>query len=555
MFKARYRRIVFFFARSLFSLTFWEIIFPKFGLRNLSQRTRSERLSLAARRYRLLAIQLGGVLIKVGQFLSARVDVLPVEITNELSGLQDEVPPEEFRAVREVIEAEFNMPLENKFTEFETAPQASASLGQVHKAQVDGQSVVVKVQRPDIEQILATDLTALRTVGGWLQRYRPIRRRANIPALLNEFTRILYEEIDYLAEGRNAETFAENFKHRPGVHIPGVFWTHTTRRVLTLEDVGAIKITDFAAITAAGINRTDVAERLFDIYLKQIFEDSFFHADPHPGNLFIAPLPAQAESSLATESRTLEWELIFVDFGMVGRVPHNLRTGMRELVIGMGTRDTTRMIKASQLLGVLLPGADLELLEKAEAAAFEYIWGKSMRELQEFDAQELRQFVLQFRDLLYDMPFQVPEDMILLGRCVGILSGLCTGLDPEFNVWKGIVPYAERLIQQETGPQWRIWMDELGNLARILLTYPKRIDVILGKMERGELSVREPQIVAQMSRLDRSVNRLTAGLIFAVLMLGGIQLTLTGQVAFGAVLLAGAGLTLGWILLSALRRQ
>jgi predicted unusual protein kinase regulating ubiquinone biosynthesis (AarF/ABC1/UbiB family) len=555
MSKTRYRRIVFFFARTLISLAIWEIIFPAIGLHNRSQRTRSERLSQVARNYRLLAIHLGGVLIKVGQFLSARVDVLPVEVTNELSGLQDEVPPEDFSAIRQVIEAEFGMPLEDKFASFVVDPHASASLGQVHRAEVDGQSVMVKVQRPDIELILATDLAALRTVGGWLQHYRPISRRANVPALIEEFTRTLYEEIDYLAEGRNAETFAANFKQRPGVHVPAVIWTHTTRRVLTLEDVGAIKITDFEAITAAGIDRAEVADRLFDVYLKQIFEDSFFHADPHPGNLFVAPLSGPGETTPDSQSNAGAWELIFVDFGMVGRVPANLRAGMREMVIAMGTRDTARTIKAFQLMGVLLPGADLELLEKAEAAAFEYIWGKSMRELQEFDPQELRQFVLQFRELLYDMPFQVPEDMILLGRCVGILSGLCTGLNPEFNVWKGVVPYAETLIQQEAGPQWQIWMGELGNLARILLGFPKRIDVVLGKMERGELSVREPQLVAQVSRLERTISRLAGSLIFAVLMLGGIQLYLAGRDVFSAVLLAGAGLSLGWMLLSALRRR
>ena len=325
--------------------------------------------------------------------------------------------------------------------------------------------------------------------------------------------------------------------------------------MLTLEDVGAIKITDFDAITAAGIKRARVADRLLDIYLKQIFEDGFFHADPHPGNLFIAPLPKSSDDSLESQPESSDWELIFVDFGMVGRVPPNLLSGMREMVIAMGTQDTSRMIKASQLMGILLPGADLERIKQAEAAAFEYIWGKNMRELQELDPQELRQFIMQFRDLLYDMPFQVPEDMILLGRCVGILSGLCTGLDPEFNVWQGIVPYAEKMIQQETGPLLRNWMDELGKLARILLTFPKRIDVVLGKMERGEFAVREPQLAVQMGRMERSINRLTASLIFAVLMLGGIQLTLTGRDAFGAVLLAGAGLTLGWMLLSALRRQ
>ena len=157
--------------------------------------------------------------------------------------------------------------------------------------------VVVKVQRPNIEKIIATDLAAIRTVGGWIKRYPPIRKRANIPGLITEFTRVLYEEIDYLAEGKNAEIFAANFSNDPGVLVPKVIWTHTTKRVLTLEDVRAIKITDYDEITAAGISRSEVAGRLLNTYLKQIFEDGFFHADPHPGNLFVKPLDKTDDGS------------------------------------------------------------------------------------------------------------------------------------------------------------------------------------------------------------------------------------------------------------------
>ena len=175
---------------------------------------------------------------------------------------------------------------------------------------------MVKVQRPNIENIIATDLAALRTVGRWLNYYPPIRKRANVPALLEEFTRTLYEEIDYLAEGRNAETFAANFKDHPGVLVPKVIWTHTAQRVLSLEDVQGIKITDYEAISAAGISRTEVASRLLDTYLQQIFQDGFFHADPHPGNLFVRVNPADGTRL----EKKPEWRLTFVDFGMVGRI-------------------------------------------------------------------------------------------------------------------------------------------------------------------------------------------------------------------------------------------
>jgi predicted unusual protein kinase regulating ubiquinone biosynthesis (AarF/ABC1/UbiB family) len=281
MSRSRYLRIIFFFGRVILNLIFWEMILRYIGLRKIVKRTRSKRLQKIARAYHNMAVQMGGVLIKVGQFLSARADILPIEITAELSGLQDEVPPEDFEGIRQLAEAELGGVLLEKFAEFEEEPLAAASLGQVHRARLSGTTdgeanrwvdVVVKIQRPDIETIIATDVAALRTVGNWLMRYRPIRRRADVPALLAEFTRILYEEIDYLAEGGNADTFAENFKDIPGVRIPGVVWSHTTRRVLTLEDVYAIKVTDYEDITAGGVDRSEVAKRLFDIYLRQIFE-------------------------------------------------------------------------------------------------------------------------------------------------------------------------------------------------------------------------------------------------------------------------------------------
>jgi predicted unusual protein kinase regulating ubiquinone biosynthesis (AarF/ABC1/UbiB family) len=572
MYRARYRRIVFFFARVLLSHVYWDLLLPRLGLGNYSRRSRSQRFRRSAVAFRKLAVQMGGVLIKVGQFLSSRVDVLPPEITDELKGLQDEVPPVPFSAIRNVIEAEFQAPIGTVFQAIEEQPLAAASLGQVHRARLNGlavkqaesapgeaqnstvpaatpapawqNNVVIKILRPNIEQIIAVDLEALQTVGSWLNRYPPIRKRADVPSLLVEFTRILYEEIDYLAEGRNAETFAANFQADPGVRVPRVVWSHTTRRVLTLENVWAIKITDYDAITAAGIARAEVASRLLDTYLKQIFEDGFFHADPHPGNLFVQPLPSPRSASGVTTQR---WRLTFVDFGMVGHVPENLRAGLREMLIGVGTQDSARVVKSYQMMDLLLPDADLNLLERAGSLMFERFWGKNMSELTSLTYTEMREFTEEFRELIYDLPFQVPQNLIFLGRCVGILSGMCTGLDPQFNVWDHLAPYAQKMIADEARTGYDFWLGEAAKWGRSLLSLPQRMDLMLLRLEAGEVSVRTPEINQQATRLENALRQVTLGLVFMALTLGGVQLYLGEKAWFSGIFFLGAFFVLGWI--------
>jgi predicted unusual protein kinase regulating ubiquinone biosynthesis (AarF/ABC1/UbiB family) len=547
MLKTRYRRIIFFFGRVIVSLIIWELILPRLGMRKWSLKTRPGRLVKTAVNFRTLAIQMGGVMIKVGQFLSTRADVLPEEITRELSGLQDEVPPEKFSDIRRVAETELGATLESKYLSFDEQPMAAASLGQVHRARMcqTGTSsevedldpkkicrVVVKIQRPNIEQVIETDLAALRTVGKWLQRYRPIKKRANVPALLNEFSRTLYEEIDYNAEGSNAEVFAKNFVGIDGIRIPSVVWSHTTKRVLTLEDVTAIKITDYEAISEAGIARSEVARRLLDIYLKQIFEDGFFHADPHPGNLFVSPISSE-------EDEKHPWLLIFIDFGMVGRVPESSRQGLRELLMGMGTRDSTRIIQGYRMLDILLPGADLELLGKANEKIFAQFWGKSMTELRDISFEEMHEFMQEFRELLYDMPFQVPQDLLFLARTVSILSGLCTGLDPEFNVWTSLAPYAQKLIASEGILGSKSWLDELGILFQKIIGTPGRIMALVERIERGDLGVRSEKLEFQVQKIEQSIRRLGGAVIVAALILGGVQLYLANQILAASLFWTG----------------
>lgn len=553
--RARFLRILWFFAGVIARFILWELLLAQAGLRGAVRRTRPDRFRREAERFRALAIRMGGVMIKVGQFLSSRLDVLPPEVTDTLADLQDEVPAEKFSDLRRLAESELQAPLSEQFAWFDETPLAAASLGQVHRARLKGDSpeagdfqrVVVKILRPNIEQIVETDLAALGIVGGWLMRYRPIREHADVPALLKEFSAILREEIDYRLEAEHAETFAENFKDDPRVHVPRVVRSRSTRRVLTLEDVFAIKITDYEAITAAGIERGEVARRLLDVYLEQIFNDGFFHADPHPGNLFVTPLPAKTGSP--------DWKLTFVDFGMVGRLPENLRAGLRETVIAVGTRDPARLIKSYKTLGFLLPGADTVEIENASTMVFDRFWGMSMSELRSVDLREFHDIGHRIRDVMLEMPFQVPNNLLMLVRTVAILSGMCTGLDPNFNLWNQLEPYAKKLVAEQGGSTLDMVLDTLEELVKTLVALPSQASRVLAQTEREGLLIRAPQVNRQIGSLERSVDRLTGSVIFAALLLGGILLYDAGNLFFGQVLLGFAGLALLWVFLAPRKRR
>lgn len=534
--RGRYFRVLRFFAGVFLQVLWWDLFLRRIGFRKLSKRTSPTRYQQAARRYRVLAVSLGGVWIKVGQFLSARVDVLPESVTLELANLQDEVAPEPLEAMHQVLEETFGPTLDAHFNEFDPVPLASASLGQVHRARTAaGDEVVVKIQRPDIHELIQVDLAALARVIGWLKRYRPIARRVDLDALFDEFSRTLWEEVDYIAEAENARRFEVMFAQDPRVRIPRVYSSHTTERVLTLEDVYFIKITDYAEIERAGLSREEVADRLFRTYLRQIFIEGFFHADPHPGNLFVEPLKEDA------------WRLVFVDFGMVGRVTPTMKQGLRDLAIAVGTRNLDRLMQAYQTMGVILPGADLERIRQAEAAVFDQVWGKSMRDLVRTHPQDMRRIAHEFRDLLYEMPFQLPADLLFLGRCVAILSGMCTGLNPDFNLFEGLQPFAEQLVAEE-GQEWasevlKVVLEQ----GQALFTLPTRLDSVLREMEQGELVITAraaPDLEDQLKSLTVSINRLVGAGIFVALLIVAAMLYTTGEILGGGLFFGLAFITL-----------
>jgi predicted unusual protein kinase regulating ubiquinone biosynthesis (AarF/ABC1/UbiB family) len=548
--RARTRRILWFGARVVAAVIWWELLLRPVLGRQRVNRGALERYRRIARAFRDLSVSMGGVLIKIGQFISARVDVLPREITDALADLQDEVPPEKFEDIRAVVEAELGRPLEQAFAFFDPQVEAAASLGQVHHARLlTGENVVVKVQRPGITLIVAADLSAVRTVVGWIRNYRPIRRRVDMMALLDEFSRILYQELDYIQEAGNVAQFAANFSGDSDVVVPRAYPELGTRRVLVLEDVRSIKIADLEALQAAGIDRREVARRLFNTYLKQWFEDGFFHADPHPGNLFIRPVGDADE-------RPRPFVLTFVDFGMVGHIAPTVRAQFREFLIGLTTRDAGRMVRAESKLGFFLPGADLTLVEKATEQVFARFYGMTTAELMSMDRRELHTFAHQFRDLLFEMPFQVPHDYIYLGRAAGILSGMCSSLDPAINYWTLVEPYARKILQEELTSGLGDWLARATEFLGLLARLPTEADRFLGKALAAELEFKVApgrELERDIQALKGTVDRLVWGVVFAALLIAGVLWTINHYDTLGAIALVLAVIALLGVILSGRR--
>ncbi|RDV45661.1 AarF/ABC1/UbiB kinase family protein [Leifsonia sp. ku-ls] len=537
--RARYRRILRFAGWNL-AVTWWyELFLPRIGLASVAARTRSRRMRRFAQRFHALAVDLGGLMIKVGQFMSSRLDVLPPEITSELEGLQDEVPAVPFPAIRELAEAELGMPLDRAFASIDEVPVAAASLGQAHRgrllpelaAEVGLDAVVLKVQRPGIDAIVEVDLAALRRVGRWLSHVRLVSDRVDAPALVEEFARTSLQEIDYLHEAGNSERFAEEFEGDARVAVPSVVWERTTTRVLTLQDVTAIKITDAEGLRAAGIDPAEVAPVFAEVMFDQLFTNGFFHADPHPGNIFVTPLPE------APGERP--WRLTFVDFGMMGEVPPGTRSGLRALLIAAASRDGKGLVDATRQVGVLLPTADTAELERAMTHLFARFGGMGFAELREVDPREFREFAVEFGDVVRSLPFQLPEDFLLIIRAMSLTSGVCSALDPSFNLWDSVEPYAAQLLRDERGNLGQdLARQALENLA-IAWRLPKRLDDLITRVDDGSIAVNAPRLEQRLGRLERAARRLVAGVVFGGVVIAGAIIHTTDPV-LGTVFLVAS---------------
>ncbi|MDQ0574298.1 ABC1 kinase family protein [Agromyces albus] len=552
--RARYRRILRFAARHIVQTWWFELVLPRFGLAKVAARGRAARLTRIAQRFHVLAVDLGGLMIKVGQYLSSRLDVLPPEITHELAGLQDEVPPVPFDAIRRLAEAELGVPLERAYAWFDPTPLAAASLGQAHRAKLSPidaadmgyDEAVVKVQRPGIETIVDVDLAALRRVAGWLSRVRFVSSRVDLPSLVEEFAVTSLQEIDYLQEAGNAERFAASFADDSRVAAPEVVWERTTRRVLTLADVTAIKINDRAALVAAGIDAKAVAKQFATVMFDQLFRDGYFHADPHPGNIFITPVervtdaasPASRVTDAAAPAASPDWRLTFIDFGMMGEVPDSLRRGLQQVILAVAARDGKRLVDSIRGVGILLPSADTEELERAMAELFARFGGMGLAELQRVDQRELRSFAIEFGEVMRALPFQLPENFLLVIRSMSLTSGLCSSLDPEFNMWDAVEPYAAQLLRDERGNIVQALGQEALSFAGTVARLPQRLDALADRIEEGRLVANSPRLEQRVARLERTTRRIVSAVLFVGLFIGGILLRLDEPVWSMALMVA-----------------
>jgi predicted unusual protein kinase regulating ubiquinone biosynthesis (AarF/ABC1/UbiB family) len=568
--RVRAMRALWFGAVMVAGFIWWEVILNRIIGPERVAAGRMARMVKLARNFRKLAISLGGVWIKLGQFLSSRVDLLPPPVIAELSGLQDAVPPEPAEVMLPLIARELGRPIHEVFEDFDPHPVAAASFGQVYlatlrlpaepsangKSAVTLKRVVVKVQRPHMEEIVRVDLRALKIIAGWLKFYKPIRRRANIDALVREFSEVVFQELDYLQEAHNAQEFDGHFAHDTGVRVPRVYTQFTTRHLIVLKNVEDIKILDFEGLEQAGVSRREVAQKLFNTYLKQVFEHGFFHADPHPGNLFVQPLDrATARAWGVPIGEGTPFRLTFVDFGMMGRIPPAFMRELREFIIAVSLKDARRWTASAQRLGFLLPEADLLRVEQAVGALFDHFWGTAINDLSNVEFEEMYAFATEFRDLLSDLPFQIPQNVLYLGRAANILAGMLTALDPAFNPWKALQPFARDMNEQRerTARPVQDVLNEGVRLLRQTIQLPNQSEAFFSKALNGQLEIRaqlSTKSTEDLKRIEASVSRLSWAVVFAALLICGTMLLVNVSSLLGALCLLLALPVLGRLLLS-----
>ncbi len=492
---------------------------------------------------RLAMEELGPTFIKFGQMLSTRPDLIPQDYLDELKKLQEEVPPFDYQKVEESIQAELGRPVNELFLDFSAYPLASASIAQVHSAFLPtGEKVAVKIQRPGIDKVIEADLSILSYMATLIKKHFSELRLFEPENLAHEFARTIRRELDFTREGLNVDKFARNFADNETVHIPKIYWEFSTRKVLTMEKIEGIKVTDFDKLEKAGLDRKEIALNGAKAVLKQIFIDGFFHGDPHPGNIYI-----------------LENNVIaFLDFGMVGRLSEETKEQIADLLLAIIHKDSDKMTGILSTMGLIDESVEIKNLRLALDEFIEKYYELSLQNL------ELGKVVQEFFQIVQQYQIKIPADFILMGKALITTEGFAQNLDPEFNLSIQIKPFVEDLVKRRLSPL-RLWREfnavltELVNLSKVL---PKETRQILKKIQTGKLKIQFEHQGLESSNhtMDRVSNRIAFSIIIAALIIGSSSIIQTGKgillLGFPVLGISGflfAALLGIWLLISILR--
>ncbi|MCR2814151.1 AarF/ABC1/UbiB kinase family protein [Microbacterium sp. zg.Y1084] len=498
----------------------------------------------AATQLRLVLEDLGPTFIKLGQLLSTRPDLLPPAYITELSKLQDAAPPVSAEQIRQTIRQELGSDPDDLFATFDWTPMASASIGQVHAATLaDGTSVVVKVRRPEVVRKVQDDLDIMNNLAERAARISSMARAYNVPGIVKEFADTLRAELDYLREARNAERFAENFADRPGVVIPRVFWETTTSRVLTLERMTGVKVSDPRALEDAGIDPGAIAEAGATVVLTMIFEDRFFHADLHPGNVFVHP----------------DGRIALIDFGMVGEMTEELTEQLADVFIASATRNSESLASALIELSVSPGPVDRRALRAGLASFFAEFSDKPLGDI------HFTRLITDLLRVLRVQHLQLPHEISLVVRALIVTEGVGVQLDPQFDLNSVLTPYARRLIRRRLSFEAVAKRVSRASVdaGALMLELPTKLRRLMESVDENgiEVHLRAAELVPVVARAERIGNRVVAGIITAALinsigqLMGRDSRLQTWQRAItGLVLTSFTSLT-GYLLWTARRKR
>jgi ubiquinone biosynthesis protein len=454
-------------------------------------------------RIRMALEELGPTFVKMGQVMSTRPFLVPIDLVIELTKLQDRVAPMDFGTAKEVIESELGSALSDIFSEFDTRALASASLSQVHRAVLlDGTEVAVKVQRPGIKNLIDADMEILRDLAALTERYIPESRRYDPSGLVSELAKTTRQEVDFINEARNLEIFRSNFEGHDYVFVPRVFWECTTPRVLTMEFIHGVKISEQEELSKLGLDRKIICRNLGKIMFKQVFEDGFFHADPHPGNLFVLDGNVVAP----------------VDYGMVGKLSDTAMNDVSATLLAALERDPQALVRVLQNAGVVGDEVNLKLLEQDLT---EYLYRYHKVPLAQINMRGLTE---EFFEVMHRYEIKVQSQFMLLAKALVTLEEVARVLDPGYDAVSEAAPYVRKLAVRRYRPS--VFLKDvrsiLGELRDFATLFPYELRRILMKLRGGELrfDLQHRGLDRLITEMDKSSNRLSMAMIIAAVIVG-----------------------------------